>query len=322
MLILRTKKTHFRSNKWCVLAFSAMLGGLAACGALDRMEDGNTTRSATLNIALRPAASTGLGEPGAIALDRKSMTDGKFPLVLMYHDVIPGAPAADDVTPQMFTAQMNWLKKNSYKTITMDQYVAYKSGKLMKTQLPAKPVLITFDDGYKGVLNYAKDELVKNNFSATLFVHTGFVGSSVGRAKMSWSDYDVLEALVDAKGDALVRTYSHTVTHPVAPNGLASLTLAELQKELVQSKKDLETKLSIKVPRHYIAWPQGNYDTQVVEQANLAGYVAAFAVGAPLARVNAKGVTRPLMYQYGRLGIGKSITSVDIFSSRIQDWMK
>lgn len=303
-----------------LLAVHMALGGLAACGAMELAPQSPKSSTDSEVLAIRPAASTGVGEPGAKALDAKAIVESRFPLVLMYHDIMAGAPSADDVSPENFVAQLNWLQSQNYKTISIDQYFAYKSGKITKAQLPTNPVLLTFDDGYKGVVNVASKELAKRQFQATLFVHTGFVGSPTGRPKMTWADYNSLESQTDSQGKPLFRVYSHTVSHPVAPNGLASLSLANLQKELKDSKAALETHLELKVPRHYIAWPQGNYDTQVVAEAHQAGYVGAFAVGSPKAQLKVNGLKQPLLFQLGRMGVGKSISSVSGFAARVQAW--
>ena len=314
-----------RSATYFVAAF--LCGSLAACttrlfenGFQDHevVDDPYAVEAEVSQVATRPAASTGNGEPGATALTGNQKLDGKWPLVLMYHDVFSGTLGADDVTPAAFVQQLDWLATNGYKTITLDEYHSYKQGKLKRANLPAKPVLLTFDDGYTGVYNHALPEIKKRSLNVVLFVHTAFVGSTNSRPKMTWDNYVEMEKLNDAQGRPLVRVYSHTHTHPVAPNGLASLNLALLQRELKDSKQLIESKLG--GSRTFIAWPQGNYDTQVIMEAAAAGYTGGFAVGPPTHRVKAGAAKDPMLFQFGRVGVGSSLKTIADFAKRINTW--
>ena len=71
--------------------------------------------------------------------------------ILMYHYVSELPPGADDmrrgltVTPERFTAHMQFLHDQGYTTISLyDLNDALTKG----TPLPPKPIILTFDDGY------------------------------------------------------------------------------------------------------------------------------------------------------------------------------
>lgn len=71
--------------------------------------------------------------------------------ILSYHEIADKSQTMDStyaVTPSNFEQQMHWLMDNGYHFISIDDILKYrKDGKA----LPAKAVLITFDDGYQSV---------------------------------------------------------------------------------------------------------------------------------------------------------------------------
>lgn len=104
--------------------------------------------------------------------------------VLMYHLIIPekqlqkehidvdGELVDTVVTLENFTKQMDFLKKNNYTTLTLNEFEDFMTnGK----KVPEKSVLITFDDGYKNVFTFAYPILKKHNFYAVQFIITGLI---------------------------------------------------------------------------------------------------------------------------------------------------
>lgn len=75
--------------------------------------------------------------------------------VLSYHEISePGQALAADyaVAPAMLAAQLDWLKRNGYRFVSLDDVLADRAG---KRPLPDKAVLLTFDDGYRSVYTQA-----------------------------------------------------------------------------------------------------------------------------------------------------------------------
>ena len=69
--------------------------------------------------------------------------------ILVYHHVRPHSDEREvykglEVTPQVFTTQMEWLKNNDWQTVKLSEYVDALEG---KGTIPKKSVVITFDDG-------------------------------------------------------------------------------------------------------------------------------------------------------------------------------
>jgi peptidoglycan/xylan/chitin deacetylase (PgdA/CDA1 family) len=184
--------------------------------------------------------------------------------ILMYHRIdvlrptLPAITRSLTVAPADFAAQMRWLRRHRYHALTQAQlFAALEHGK----KLPAKPVLITFDDGYRDVLANAAPVLERLGMPATAYVITGRIsGSDV--SFLSWAQLHALEQ------DG-VEIGSHTVHHAEIP-GLSDP--AALQ-ELIQSRQALEQHLHH--PVQWFAYPAGRFDPRSEELVRQAGYVLA-----------------------------------------------
>lgn len=181
--------------------------------------------------------------------------------VLNYHMVGNLAPPqALSLTPEEFDEQMGYLAENGYHTISPDQLVGYlKYGR----PLPDKPVLITFDDGYRDNYTNAYPILKKYGFTATIFLVTSLVGAD--DRFLTWEQVREMHKSGLTFG-------SHTVHH----QALTKLTPEQVQAELGDSSREIERQLGHK-PR-YFAYPTGAYNRQLAETVRLAGYRAAFTI--------------------------------------------
>lgn len=95
------------------------------------------------------------------------------PIVITYHDVGYN-PSKYTVTPEAFADQMRMLHDGGWITLTAQQISNWLDGAL----LPPHSVWITFDDGCKGVWQYADPVLNRYGMRATAYIITGFVGTN------------------------------------------------------------------------------------------------------------------------------------------------
>ena len=96
--------------------------------------------------------------------------------VLMYHHLDEDASNDMIVTPDTFREHMTALSDAGFTAITPEDLVNYvKSG----ADLPEKPVLITFDDGYASVYDYAYPILAELGMHGTVFCIGSTFGSDV-----------------------------------------------------------------------------------------------------------------------------------------------
>lgn len=92
-------------------------------------------------------------------------------LVLAYHDIMDSEPDQQYVATRTanFVAQMRWLELNHYVPVSIDQILAAREGKV---ELPARAVLLTFDDGYRSMYDRVYPILKRNHWPA-LFAPVG-----------------------------------------------------------------------------------------------------------------------------------------------------
>ena len=190
-----------------------------------------------------------------------SIADAEGPkiIVLNYHQV-DNKSAYLAVPTNDFEAQMKFLVDSGCVTITPDELYAGLNGEV---ELPPKPVLITFDDGYIDNYTNAFPILKKYGLHATIFVIPSFTGVYPGY--MNWEQLKEMEA----NG---ITIESHTLTHPK----LEELPDDEIRMELLNSKNLLEENLGH--PIEFLAYPTGTYNLHIAGIAQDAGYKGAFTI--------------------------------------------
>jgi peptidoglycan/xylan/chitin deacetylase (PgdA/CDA1 family) len=182
--------------------------------------------------------------------------------ILMYHYIRVNPDPRDQlgfnlsVTPSDFAVQMDWLARNGYHPIDYDDLRAYLLG---SAGLPERPIILTFDDGYRDMYTAAYPVLRAHRFKAVSYVVSGFVNSPV-----SVTSEQVLE--MDANG---IQIGSHTVSHA----DLTRLSGAGLWHEVYDSKVWLEALLGH--PVLDFCYPSGRFNDAVVRAAQAAGYLTA-----------------------------------------------
>lgn len=206
--------------------------------------------------------------------------------VTMYHHVEPETQAKEKhqkaltVDAQIFATQMDYLAKKGYKTLTPDELLAG-----LASGLPARVILLSFDDGYADFYQYAYPELVKHNFRATVFLPTGLVGNS---------DYLTWDQIAQMASSGLITFANHTWSHKslgAANYSTASYEVQTAQKQLEQYGLGTSTSF---------AYPYGTKGKGVEEILKGAGIKMAFTT--------AQGSYQcaKLPYDFERIRIGNS----------------
>ncbi len=201
-------------------------------------------------------------EPEVAAMPAAKVTvqeDPRTVMVLNYHKVVDehmslSVPLAD------FEQHMKWLKEYGYTSITPEElYEFIVNG----SELPEKPVLITFDDGYKDNYTNAYPIMKKYGFKGTIFVVTGFLG--VYDNYMTWEQ---AKELADNGFSIESHTYSH--------KSMTEASDEEISKELTKSRDTIKNKLGIDAD--FMAYPTGTYNLHIAELVQKAGYKGAFTI--------------------------------------------
>lgn len=201
--------------------------------------------------------------------------------ILMYHSVAADADPAYRpwaVHPERFAAHVAYLREHGYTPLTVSQLVRARAGS--GAGLPARPVVLTFDDGLADFYTGAWPVLRRHGVPATLFVVAGRVGREScwlgreGAPERPLLDWDQLAEVV-AGG---VECGAHTLTHP----RLGALPLAAAREEIARSRAILEEHLGRPVAT--FSYPHGHYNAAVRRLVRQAGYTAACAVHHALSR--------------------------------------
>ncbi len=189
----------------------------------------------------------------------------KFLPILVYH-----FPPAD------FDEQLTYLQQHNYTVIDME--AAYRG--LEGGPLPAKPVVITFDDGFANQMQ-AFDILKRHNMHATFYIINGgqqsrwCIGASrrygdplqppqgCGDAYLTWDQVRELDK------SGLITIGAHTVDH----ENLASLSEADQRQQIFDSKAGIEQQLGHEVTQ--FCYPYGSYNQTTIDLVREAGFTSA-----------------------------------------------
>lgn len=183
--------------------------------------------------------------------------------ILLYHSVsetpAPGQEAFT-VTPAAFREHVRAVCDSGRASLTVSELAAALRG---DRPLPARPVLVTFDDGFADVRG-AVGSLIHAGLKATVFVTSGWLG----RASMLTED-GVRDLAAQGEG---VEIGAHTVTH----TRLDEIGVARAAGEITASRDALEQ--LVRGPVRSFAYPHGAYDRRVRGAVIDAGFGAAAGV--------------------------------------------
>ncbi|MEU6725693.1 polysaccharide deacetylase family protein [Nonomuraea wenchangensis] len=218
--------------------------------------------------------------------------------ILMYHSVTDtpnDETKPHAVRPGDLEEQLDHLKSAGFTPLTLGDLVAALNG-IDGHSVPAKPVVLTFDDGYADFHSHALPLLERYGFPATVFLTSGWVADAgaeaAGRpldAMLSWG-----QAREAAQTGIEIGGHSHS--HPQ----LDQLRDDELRQELRRNKGLLEEKIG--APVATMAYPYGYSSARVRREVRKAGYFAACAVS------NSIAADRHDILAIPRLTVGKGQT--------------
>jgi biofilm PGA synthesis lipoprotein PgaB len=151
-------------------------------------------------------------DPSLVAALRSAPSSPQSaPLILTYHD-IGYNPSPYTVTPEAFATQMQLLNDAGWTTTTGAQLSEWLAGK----PLPPHSVMISFDDGARGVWQYADPILARNQQHAIAYIITGYVGTRAPYY-MTWPEIIRLQA--SGRWDIGSHTHLGHVQVPIDANG-------------------------------------------------------------------------------------------------------
>ncbi|MBI3287332.1 MAG: polysaccharide deacetylase family protein [Chloroflexi bacterium] len=223
--------------------------------------------------------------------------------ILMYHHVGELPPNPDPirrdltVSAENFEAQLRYLQDLGFETIRLHDLLYYlTSGR----PLPAKPIILTFDDGYRDNYQVAFPLLLKYGYRGSFFVLTDFVDRGL-EDYLTWPQIEELYR-------AGMEIGSHSKDHP----DLRNRSFEFLVWQLLGSRQTLEA--HIPEPIRFFSYPAGKYDAEVIAVLQSAGYWGAL--------VETQGARHSLLrpYELQRIRVRGSY-SVEDFAHWLNYWM-
>jgi peptidoglycan/xylan/chitin deacetylase (PgdA/CDA1 family) len=156
-----------------------------------------------------------------------------------------------------FRLQMKFLADNGYHTILPDQLYDYL---LNGTQLPSKPIMLTFDDTRLEQYTIASEEMRKYGFKGVFFIMT------VALDKPGYMSKQQVKQLADEGNIIGCHTWDHSnVKKYLANDWVKQLDRPSLELEKITGK-----------PVKYFAYPFGLWDRKAIGEIKQRGFKAAF----------------------------------------------
>jgi peptidoglycan/xylan/chitin deacetylase (PgdA/CDA1 family) len=196
--------------------------------------------------------------------------------VLMYHKVNDRPENPISVPIGLFDEQMAVLLELGYEVVSLDDVLDHVAG---IRPLPPGAVLITFDDGYRDILENALPVLRRHGYPAVIFVPIGYLDDArplpheerlaahgLVNSTLNWDELPELEA-------GGIRVESHGISH----RPLADLDVDEAAREITLSKLRLEERLGRPVRAFaYVKGSEAHYRPVHLSLLKQAGYEIAF----------------------------------------------
>ena len=169
------------------------------------------------------------------------------------------------VRPADFRRQLDWLERRGYNAVTLRAvWEHWHRG----TPLPAKPIVISIDDGFRSTARVALPALRSRGWPAVLNL-------ALHHLDVRWGLWGRDVRALIAAGWELA---AHTLTHP----NLTAVGNAQLEREVAGSRRALRNRFH--VPVDFFCYPSGRYDARVIAAVQRAGYLGATTTLEGLAR--------------------------------------
>jgi peptidoglycan/xylan/chitin deacetylase (PgdA/CDA1 family) len=230
-------------------------------------------------------------------LRSKYASQGRQLRVLMYHKIsTDGSQDMLNVPAAEFEAQLDYLLREKYTPILLSQLVAFVQH---KGTLPPKPVLITFDDGYRDNYTVMYPLLKKYGIKANIFLVPAFLREE---------GYLTLQD-IKAMDNALVEYGLHSYNH----RNYAKLSPIAVENDIISCKGSL---IAMGIPfQPCIAFPYGAYPKRGRQQQahffqtlSVNNISLAFRIGN---RLNPLPLRNPLLIQRLDIRGGASLQGFD-----------
>ncbi len=192
--------------------------------------------------------------------------------ILMYHHIgyLPSSSVDSvrkglTVSPEEFSDQVNWLKENGYNSINLSDLYLFSQHKF---NLPPKPVIFTFDDGYDDVFQNTIPILKSAGYTGSFAVITDFPGTQSGT-----NNYATWDQITAAKNTGM-EIICHTQNHFDGSN--TKFSADYISQNIKGCQQSLADHLGATEP--FLIYPYGHYSAIYLDQMRAAGMVLGLTV--------------------------------------------
>ena len=190
------------------------------------------------------------------------MTIFEIPIIT-YHKISPQKEfGLTTISPEVFSKQIDFLYQSGYQAITFEEYSKNPDN------CPQKPIIISFDDTYQCVNEYAFPIMKERNFKGVLFVLADYIGKY-----NTWEAFPVQRKFKHADNEEIIEMAeygfeiaSHGLTHSCLPY----LSSENISNEVNESKSKLEKLFRKKLIT--FCYPYGKYSKKVISRLQKSDY--------------------------------------------------
>lgn len=209
--------------------------------------------------------------------------------VLMYHHLTQAISDAKDVTitQERFLEDMKYLERNEYTSLLPEELLAIKEGRM---DMPEKPIVITFDDGYESNYKLAFPVLRETGMKATIFVITKSMNQEIkGQIpKLTWVQMKEMyeSGLVD------IQTHSNNLHNSENKGRFMRFGISGLARTFIESQALYDLRISEDIGKSIelietnvgnevlaIAYPFGVFEPWSTEPLSKLGIKLGFVIG-------------------------------------------
>ena len=216
--------------------FYSLLAALLLCCCKPTTRHGKSQSTVESTDSVTTAASKQTANTAA-----KIYAKQQIP-VLCYHRIEDGKKGDYTVSKATFSSHMKVLADSGYHSVSPDRLYDYL---VYNKSLPAKPVLITFDDSRAEHAAVAAPVMEKYGFRGVFFIMT------ITYDKKNYMTREQIAGLAKAGHTVGLHSWDHTMVTKYKE-------AADWQKEVAEPKKKLETITG--KPVEYWAYPNGVFN--------------------------------------------------------------
>lgn len=263
-----------------------------------------------------------------IVLSVKAFSEEKLSVpIIMYHSILKDDSKSCDyiITPALLEKDLIYLRDYNYTTIVVNDLINYVEKDM---QLPPKPVMLTFDDGFYNNLTYVLPLLKKYNMTAVISV-VGEYTEQFSENKDENTNYSYLsyENIIKLKHSERVEigNHSYKMHTDTSERRGAKINPGESLKDYQNlfiadtMKTHFNLMKNCNITPNVYAFPYGFYTDDAMKSLKGMGYKAAFICAE---KPNYITRDRDCLFGLNRYNRPAGISTDKFMKKALDDWYK